>query len=142
MPLIKKSSKKAFKQNLEKEMETGKDKEQALAIAYSVQRRNKKKYASGGEVESDEPKHKSIVDAIMSKSKDKGEVDLQESEDENPDAIKELSYDAITDDDTYFDLDQVEDQPQDSNMDGLKLPDEDEHNKDMISKILAKKRKS
>ena len=48
---MKKSSKKAFVHNLKAEEHAGKPKDQALAIAYDVQRRNKgkKKMAMGGE---------------------------------------------------------------------------------------------
>jgi hypothetical protein len=42
MPLKKSSSKKAFKENLKEELKT-KPKDQALAIAYSVQRKAKSK---------------------------------------------------------------------------------------------------
>lgn len=49
MPLIKSPSKKAFKENMESEMDSGKPKDQSLAIAYDVKRRNKrKKMAYGG----------------------------------------------------------------------------------------------
>lgn len=41
MPLIQSSSKKAFSKNVKKEMQAGKSKKQALAIAYSVKRKNK-----------------------------------------------------------------------------------------------------
>ena len=41
MPLIKSSSKKAFKSNLKKELKSGKPKKQALAISYSVKRKGK-----------------------------------------------------------------------------------------------------
>lgn len=41
MPLIKSKSKKAFKENVRKEMKAGKPKKQALAIAYSVKRKSK-----------------------------------------------------------------------------------------------------
>ncbi len=37
MPLIKSSSKEAFKENLRKELKAGKGQKQAAAIAYSVQ---------------------------------------------------------------------------------------------------------
>lgn len=51
MPLIKGKSKKSFDKNMETEMDSGKPKDQALAIAYSVQRKNKrKKMAEGGTV--------------------------------------------------------------------------------------------
>lgn len=43
MPLKKSKSKKAFVTNLKTELKAGKPKKQALAIAYSVKRRSKKK---------------------------------------------------------------------------------------------------
>lgn len=43
MPLIKSSSKKAFQQNVKAEIKAGKPREQAVAIAYSVQRQAKSK---------------------------------------------------------------------------------------------------
>lgn len=43
MPLKKSTSKKAFQENLKTEMKAGKSKSQSLAIAYSVQRKAKKK---------------------------------------------------------------------------------------------------
>lgn len=49
MPLIKRPSQKAFSHNLKAEMHAGKPQKQALAIAYSVMRRNKHK-AHGGEI--------------------------------------------------------------------------------------------
>lgn len=48
MPLIKSKSKRAFESNLKAELGAGKPKAQALAIAYSTQRRAK--YAQGGTV--------------------------------------------------------------------------------------------
>jgi hypothetical protein len=51
MPLMKKASKKAFQHNVKAEMEAHPDKrKQDLAIAYSVQRKAKKKMAEGGAV--------------------------------------------------------------------------------------------
>lgn len=47
MPLSHSKSPKAFKNNLKAELHAGKPKGQALAIAYSVQRRSKK-MAHGG----------------------------------------------------------------------------------------------
>jgi hypothetical protein len=38
MPLIKSTSKKAFKENIEKEIAAGKPSKQAVAIAYSTKR--------------------------------------------------------------------------------------------------------
>lgn len=43
MPLIKSKSKEAFNKNVKTEMRAGKPKGQALAIAYSVQRKAKGK---------------------------------------------------------------------------------------------------
>lgn len=43
MPLVKSPSKEAFSKNVSKEMKAGKPQKQALAIAYSVQRRAKGK---------------------------------------------------------------------------------------------------
>lgn len=40
---MKSASKKAFQENVKREMEAGKPKKQAVAIAYSVQREAKKK---------------------------------------------------------------------------------------------------
>lgn len=48
MPLIKSKSKQAFGKNVATEMDAGKPQDQSLAIAYSVQRNKKKKYAKGG----------------------------------------------------------------------------------------------
>jgi len=54
MPLIKSASKRAFGENMSKEMNAGKPKNQSLAIAFSVQRRNKKKkMADGGMIDLD-----------------------------------------------------------------------------------------
>ena len=43
MPLIKSSSKKAFSKNVKAEIKAGKPRKQAIAIAYSVQRKAKSK---------------------------------------------------------------------------------------------------
>jgi len=50
MPLIKKPSKQAFEHNIKAEMSAGKPQDQSLAIAYGIKKKNKKKMASGGEV--------------------------------------------------------------------------------------------
>ena len=44
MPLIKSSSKKAFRENIRKEIKAGKSRKQAVAIAYSVKRKSKRKW--------------------------------------------------------------------------------------------------
>ena len=41
-PLIKSKSKRAFKENIKREIRAGKPKKQALAIAYSVKRKAKR----------------------------------------------------------------------------------------------------
>ena len=43
MPLVKSKSKKAFSENVKREMEAGKPQKQAVAIAYSVKKRASKK---------------------------------------------------------------------------------------------------
>lgn len=43
MPLKKSKSKKAFKENIRTEVKAGRPVKQAVAIAYSVKRRSKKK---------------------------------------------------------------------------------------------------
>lgn len=48
MPLSHGKSKRAFEHNVKVEMDSGKPKDQALAIAYSVKRNNRKKMAKGG----------------------------------------------------------------------------------------------
>lgn len=166
MPLIRGSSKKALKKNIETEMEAHPDKkEQDLAIAYAVQRRNAHKMAKGGMVDIDDMEDsremdmldqseegemdgvpKSIVDAIrMKKRMAKGgmveshDVDLQENSNEDLNLEDQLSYEAARKD-TYYDIDdQADEQPMDSNEHGDDLPDEDAHS--MISAIRRKMRK-
>ena len=52
MPLIKRASKKAMSENIRREMHAGKPQKQAIAIAYSIQRKARHKKAAGGSVES------------------------------------------------------------------------------------------
>lgn len=47
MPLVKSGSMRAFKENVKREISAGKPRDQALAIAYDVKRRNR---SAGGEV--------------------------------------------------------------------------------------------
>ena len=42
MPLVKSSSKSAFRKNIKAEIKAGKPAKQAVAIAYNVQRKSKK----------------------------------------------------------------------------------------------------
>jgi len=153
MPLIQGKSKKAFKENMETEMDAGKPQKQALAIAYSVQRKNKaKKMAEGGEVKTlgdmigypkamaeggeVEEHYDSIADAILRKKKS-GQADLQENANEHLNLEDDLNFDAARKD-TYYDLDQMEEQPEESNEHGDKLEDSDEDDMDMISSIRRK----
>lgn len=74
MPLIQSKSKKAMSENIEKEMDAGKPQKQSIAIAYNVQRKNKKKMADGGNVEAEssvEKGMKSIRDAFGPKPQPK-----------------------------------------------------------------------
>lgn len=48
MPLVKSSSKAAFRQNVKTEIAAGKPQKQAVAIAYSTQRAAAAKKSSGG----------------------------------------------------------------------------------------------
>jgi len=80
--------------------------------------RKKKMMAEGGPVDSD------------------GGVDLQDSNgDEWLNREDDMSFDAARKK-TYYDDDQLDDQPEDSNEHGHDLPDEDEH--DMVDQIRAK----
>lgn len=47
MPLVKSKSKKAFSENVRREMDSGKKQSQAVAIAYSVKRKAEGKKAKG-----------------------------------------------------------------------------------------------
>lgn len=201
MPLFK--NKKSIGRNIETEESAGKPHKQALAIALSISRQNKKKMYDGGEVldadstgsdskamlrgekpmgsseisfhdekmsriddaasERDEHmldskprRHASelraasgmpkadgyarggIAKAIRTKKMmaEGGEVDLQDSNgDEHLNLEDQLSYDAARKD-TYYDLDQMSSQPEDSNEHGDELSDADAH--DMISSIRRK----
>lgn len=74
MPLEQGRSKSAFVKNLKTEMHAGKPKDQSLAIAYAVKRKNAKKMAMGGVVENEklhpenEPEH-GAMDAVMAQMK-------------------------------------------------------------------------
>lgn len=99
-------------------------------------------YASGGKVHAsaDEDSDLSMIHQIMKKRRmmaDGGEVDLQENSNEDLNNEDQMSYDAARKK-TYYDLDQLEDQPMDSNEHGDDLTDEDEHNQSMIGMIRRK----
>lgn len=66
MPLKKSASKKAFSENVRTEMHHGHPQDQSLAIAYSVQRKaRRKKHAEGGQPEPDPSPSPSKVDIIL-----------------------------------------------------------------------------
>lgn len=77
MPLSRGKSPKAFQHNVKAEMHAGKPQKQALAIAYSMQRRSPKRMADGGTVRNKKlhPGHGkdplAMVRAIMNRKKDK-----------------------------------------------------------------------
>lgn len=75
MPLSQGKSRKAFSHNVEAEMNAGKPRDQALAIAYSVKRRNKK--AQGGQVNADE-----LADVNSRESFNGGGYDEHDAEEE------------------------------------------------------------
>lgn len=86
-------------------------------------------YAKGG-----------IVDSIMRKRKmmaEGGEVDLEENGKEDLNNLDDMNYKAGRKD-TYYDDSQLSDQPEDSNLHGDDLSDEDSH--DMVSSIRKKMR--
>jgi len=62
MPLMKGKSQKAFSHNVSAEMHAGKPQRQAVAIAYSEQRKH---MAEGGEVEPEDDLMPHIVDEFM-----------------------------------------------------------------------------
>jgi hypothetical protein len=65
MPLSKGSSQKSFVKNIKTELGAGKPMKQSLAIAYNMQRKNKrKKMADGGDVQSDPQKLQSVSDSF------------------------------------------------------------------------------
>ena len=61
MPLIKSKSDKAFKSNIKAEIAAGKPQKQAVAIAYAVKRKARKK-AGGGRMSSNPMDYESDVD--------------------------------------------------------------------------------
>ncbi len=56
MPLIKSASKKAFGENVKREMDSGMPQKQSLAVAYNIKRKAPKKYAKGGAVSAKDEK--------------------------------------------------------------------------------------
>lgn len=72
MPLSKGKSKQAFSQNVSTEMKSGKPQNQALAIAYSIKKRNRKKMADGGVVQNEDldPRHEPGQDDSTSITRD------------------------------------------------------------------------
>ena len=163
MPLIKSKSKKALSKNIATEMHHGKPQKQAIAIAYSVRRKAMKHKAHGGMIESPEmemmesPEHEAMESPKMEREEhrmmdeslsdkirrkrhmaEQGQVDLQSNADEDLNLEDQLSFEAARKP-TYFDLDQVHEQPMDSNEHGHEM--DDEHDMDMISQIRSKMKK-
>lgn len=122
----------------------------SLAIAYSIQRKNKPKMAHGGPVSpmsaspSDTEEHyESIADAILAKKRkakfaDGGMVDLDENAEEasaNPNTYDDQNELAAMKENYDEGMDGVID-PMDSNEHGDELSDEDSH--DMVDSIRKK----
>lgn len=73
MPLIQSKSKKALEHNIEVEMKahpSKKKRDQNLAIAFSVQRKNKKKYANGGQIGLDAMKKENYAAGGLAKDQE------------------------------------------------------------------------
>jgi len=119
MPLMKKSSKKAFKHNVEAEMHAGKPQNQALAIAYSVKRKNAKKMAKGGQVPQSaaQDEKRPMPDQVSNDSKDVMRADhkkangqdnwldkptVKQAQMNNGRAVKPIKYPAIKGTDGVF----------------------------------------
>lgn len=78
MPLFQGKSKKSFKKNVETEMDEGKPQKQSLAIAFNVQRKNKKKgYAKGGPVSAQDEKRSSPDSESVSQPQPRHEAHSQ-----------------------------------------------------------------
>lgn len=75
MPLILGKSKEAFNKNVGKEMHAGKPQKQALAIAYNVMRKNRKKMADGGSVSLDPGKVDRFTKGFKSAFAEGGEAE-------------------------------------------------------------------
>lgn len=91
MPLIQSRSKKAFKKNVEAEMEAGKPQDQSLAISYAIKKKNsKKKMAAGGRVDMpprDDADHSSEESKDMAKGRSHSDAngrDMQASSEKRP----------------------------------------------------------
>lgn len=168
MPLIKSKSKKAMGKNIATEMHHGKPQKQAIAIAYAVRRKAMHK-AHGGLMESpkeemlesarheamespemERREHRMMDESLSDKIRRRrrmmaeggmvhdSEADLQRNANEELNNEDQLSFEAARKN-TYYDLDQVEEQPEDSNMHGHEM--DDEMDMDMVGKIRSKMRK-
>jgi hypothetical protein len=87
MPLLKSKSAKAFSHNVGAEMDAGKPPKQALAIAYSIKRRNRKNMNEGEQVQ----KEKSLGDKIVDVYKSFGAKDETPHEEMNKDKANAFS---------------------------------------------------
>lgn len=103
MPLIHGKSKKAFKHNIEAEIDAGKPEDQALAIAYAI-REKRKKMSEGGEVEgemSTDPMSDVLKEANIPEMADGGEIEEPESHEMHEDELySEHADDFLSQDDT------------------------------------------
>lgn len=135
-------SKNAFSHNVGAEMDSGKDRAQSLAIAYSIKKKNAKKMAHGGMVENEklhpehEPMHDDMMDIVhsimMKKDPSYAEGGMVEMPDEQPGHEMEMmskSGDDFLSDEAQTPL----------AMDHM--PDDPEHEQDGEEDYSAKKRR-
>ncbi len=119
MPLFKPRSKKAH-ESTSKPADEGKP----ASIAEAIRRKSSK----AGAMEHEARDHAELEES----------ADLQDSENSYPIQVPDVA----NEDETYFDLGQISEQPMDSNEHGDKLSDADEHNAGMIASIMRKMRAS
>lgn len=169
MPLIQGKSNKSLKKNVETEMDSGKPQKQSLAIAFSVQRKNKKKkYAKGGEVTAPEEKEATADNSTderefemgkakagaqeqdlrdeskpdADKSKDKRELDMTD------DHAKSHGQEVDLRDEKYTTIDDASDEQEKKMLDShptrhaqeLTANDEDEKPSSIVEAIIHKRR--
>lgn len=135
MPLFPSKSKKAVGKNIKTEMEAGKPQDQAIAIAYDIQRKNKrKKMAKGGEVKDEFEDISPVTEAEMMEDEDKDMPSNIDRISEKDIAIAYGKPNPNEDDDNLSKGGSVKDQHDDSDAEG--------HYDSIASAIMARKRKA
>jgi hypothetical protein len=127
MPLLSGKSKSAMSHNIKAEMHAGKPQKQALAIAYSMARRGKKKMANGGPVEDPSDLVQPHHDDEHRASGDNDEV----RESKKRDGVGGLNQDAMQPDLNRFKGGEVSDENPASSIAEMSMDErEDEHEED------------